>query len=175
MDVSVRYWRLEFTEGTSNKFYEVWLNEIDCEIILSWGRKNTEGQTDRKLFPNAEDAKAKALAQVYAKQSKGYHIVHEDLVIPYDTRDNVWGRPNVLRRATVGAIRSGEASPREAALNYIEGFITDCNAFLAKARDGTVDEESFEDLSVRWKELADKFDSAETMMTMVKRRTLKHA
>lgn len=179
MELGIRYWRLEYRDPNRNtsKYYEVWLHEVESQVILAWGRIGTDGQHDLKLFPDEEDAKAKALAQVYAKQSKGYQIIHEDLVIPVDTRsysgsfDSEFWR---LRRDTQLAINKGEASPREAALNYIEGFIADCNTFLADSREGAIDPGKFEDLSTRWEELSDKFDGAETMMTMVKKRALKH-
>lgn len=179
MELGIRYWRLEHRDpkNNSSKFYEVWLDEVSAAAVLAWGRIGTDGQHDVKLFPDGEEAKAKALAQVYAKQSKGYTIVHEDLIIQVDTR-NYAGSFDAefwrLRRDTQLAITKGDASPREAALNYIEGFITDCNAFLAASREGTIDSKRFEDLMVRWEELSDKFDGAESMMTMVKKRALKH-
>lgn len=174
---SVRYWRLEFRKDGSDKFYEVWLSEVDAEVWLSWGRIGSSGQSDRKEFATSADAVSKALAQVYAKESKGYTIVHGDLTFTVD--HEIWDT-NIyrLRHLTQQAVRSGDATPREAALNYIEGFITDCNEFLMNSKGGWNPADlasSFEDLSMRWEELKDKFDSAETMMHMVKMRALKRA
>lgn len=176
MKIEVRYWRLEYIKDGSRKFYEVWLNETESKVWLAWGRINTDGQSSHNAYENPVDARSKALAQVYAKQSKGYEVVQEDLVVEMD--DEQWNHMYRLRSHTVAAIRSGDATPREAALNYIEGFVQDCNEFLVKARDGIDGDElqaMYEDINSRWTELKDKFDSAETMMQMVTMRTLKRA
>lgn len=181
MNVEIRYWRLEYRKDGSKKFYEVWINEIETEVWLAWGRIGTSGQSTKSLYSSAEDAKAKALAQVYAKQSKGYDIVDSDLVFEID--DGKWEIIHTLRRATLDAVQSGDATPREAALNYIEGFVTDCNEFLSRAKSGFEDggyadfemEREYSELNARWEELKDKFDSAETMMDMVNKRALKRA
>lgn len=174
MKTTVRHWHLEYVHDGSRKFYTVWLNEDESEIWLSWGRIGTSGQSELKLFHSSGDAKAKALAQVYAKQSKGYTLKREDYV--FEVEDSNWSSIERIRRDFAKALTSGDASPREAALNYIEGFVSDCNEFLMSAKEGVDPDDlqpSFEDLSTRWEELKDKFDSAETMMHMVKMRTLK--
>lgn len=176
MKITVRYWRLEYVKEGSRKFYEVWLNETESELWLAWGRIGTSGQSNKTLYPTTEDAKAKGLAQVYAKQSKGYELVDEDLVIEMDDSD--WPRIYSVRALTKSAISTGEATPREAALNYIEGFVQDCNEFLVRAKENVDPDElqsMYEDMSARWAELKDKFDSAETMMQMVTMRALKRA
>lgn len=181
MKLIIRYWRLEYSKDGSNKFYEVWVNETESELWLAWGRIGTEGQSQKSLYPSAEDAKAKGLAQVYAKQSKGYSLAHDDLV--FEIEDDCWPLIYRLRGLTKSAISSGEATPREAALNYIEGFVVDCNEFLSRAKEGWENggyadfemERAHEDLNARWEELKDKFDSAETMMQMVNMRALRRA
>lgn len=172
----VRYWRLEYIKDGSRKFYEIWLHETFCQVWLSWGRMGTGGQDSKSEFDNATDAKAKALAQVYAKQSKGYELVTEDVII--EATPDQWTNRHRMSSLTQRAIASGDATPREAALNYIEGFVTDCNEFLVRAKEGADPDELaqwFEDLSGRWEELKDKYDSAETMMHMVKMRALRRA
>lgn len=173
---NARYWYLE-NNRDGHKFYEVWVFGNTC--ILTWGRIGTEGQSKPHSFNDADEALAKALAQVYAKRGKGYELYHDDLVVPASmdslqraTTGNVF----YLRRDTLKAIEQGDATPRDVALNYIEGFVDDCNEFLARAKgDGYSDSEmerAYEDLNERWAELKDKFDSAETMMHMVTTRTL---
>lgn len=174
--IQVRHWHLEYRKDGSNKFYSIWLDETHNRIWLAWGRIGTDGQDKPSTFENAQDAKAKALAQVYAKQSKGYELVTDDVV--FEVEPVTFESRYRLARETRLAISSGAAEPREAALNYIEGFVTDCNEFLVRAKEGTdADElaEWFDDLNGRWEELKDKHDSAETMMHMVKMRALKRA
>lgn len=173
MKITVRHWRLEYIEGSSRKFYEVYLNVEQAEVRIGWGRIATVGQWDKKLFPDSDEAADKALAQVYAKKSKGYSLVTDDLTITTDEFN--WGNPTLIQQAFSNAIRLGEAQPREVALNYIEGFIQDCNEFLVDAKNIHPEDLAcdFEDLRGRWEELKDKFDSAETMMDMVTKRALK--
>jgi predicted DNA-binding WGR domain protein len=176
----VRFWSLK-NVITGNKYYEVWT--WGRNTLLAWGRIGTEGQCSLKIYDNDAEARAKALAQVYAKQTKGgdksYIVEHDDLVIQVPMDPLRSGEVvSYLRRITHLAINSGEATTREAALNYIEGFISDCNEYMVRAKRGldTSDlEAGFEDLTVRWEELKDKFDSAETMMKMVTMRALNRA
>lgn len=172
MNITARHWRMEYVGGSSKKFYEVYLNMEQAQVWFGWGRIGTSGQWDKKLFPHADEATDKALAQVYAKRSKGYETVREDLTL--SIAEDEWESVALLQRAFNKAVRTGEAQPREVALNYIEGFVQDCNEFLVSAKEGSDDlAYSFEDLSARWEELKDKFDSAETMMDMVTKRALK--
>lgn len=180
----VRYWYLEQRDGASQKFYEVWT--FDHIAITAWGRIGTHGQHKvHDVFSNSDDATARAIAQVYAKRSKKYEILYDDFVFEVDNRiiDRVTTRDDIfsLRDATREAFQTQDATPRDVALNYIDGFIGDCNQFLARAKDGWEDggyadfemERAHAELNERWAELKDKFDSAETMMQMVNMRALK--
>ena len=61
---------LQFTEGASDKYWEVWTD--GCDVTTHWGRTGTEGQSKTKSYDSddaAEKAAEKAVAQ---KLNKGY-------------------------------------------------------------------------------------------------------
>ncbi|HWU51566.1 MAG TPA: WGR domain-containing protein, partial [Tahibacter sp.] len=62
--------RFEFSEGASNKFWEIARNGADLDI--RWGRIGTQGQSQTKSF--ADEAKAGAALDklVAEKTGKGY-------------------------------------------------------------------------------------------------------
>ncbi|MBI3464400.1 MAG: DNA ligase [Planctomycetes bacterium] len=60
----------EFVEGTSSKFWEVWIN--GNELTTHWGRIGTEGQTKSKAFATPEKAQAEYDKLVAEKLEKGY-------------------------------------------------------------------------------------------------------
>ncbi|MFC4857154.1 DUF4132 domain-containing protein [Actinophytocola glycyrrhizae] len=62
--------RLEFIGGGSAKFWEGVVQGSD--VVVSWGRMGTDGQTKRKEFGSAEDAAAFLAKQVADKVKKGY-------------------------------------------------------------------------------------------------------
>ncbi len=62
--------RFEFSEGTSNKFWEI---EVSGSVVTThWGRIGTDGQTKSKDLGSAEQADKEAEKQVSAKAKKGY-------------------------------------------------------------------------------------------------------
>lgn len=65
--------RLEFTEGTSQKFWEIM--QTGADIHIAWGRLGTAGQSQLKSLGNAADASTFMQQQIQAKQKKGYQIV----------------------------------------------------------------------------------------------------
>jgi DNA ligase-1 len=62
--------RFEFSEGTSNKFWEVSVN--GREVTTRWGRIGTEGQSKTKTFSDAAKAQAEADKLIEEKTEKGY-------------------------------------------------------------------------------------------------------
>lgn len=169
-DYTIRYWRLE-NHTSRDAFYEVCLQ--GDTVAIRYGKMGTSGTTKIDTHESADKAQATALRQVYAKQSKQYEMIHDDLVV--DVGQTTLNETNLLliRNTVNRALREGNATPREQALNYIEGFIEDCNEYLVRAKSGEIVESEFAALTERWEELKDKFDSAETMMDMVKMRALK--
>lgn len=62
--------RFEFSEGSSDKFWEVEVNET--EVTTRWGRIGAAGQIKSKSHPSASAALADAHSQAAAKAKKGY-------------------------------------------------------------------------------------------------------
>lgn len=60
----------EFVEGTSSKFWEVWID--GNEVVTQWGKIGTEGRETRKAFPDAEKTKKEYDKLVAEKTKKGY-------------------------------------------------------------------------------------------------------
>ncbi|MEZ4462676.1 MAG: DNA ligase [bacterium] len=69
-DEDVQSWRCEFSEGSSNKFWEVAVSG-DSHTV-TYGRIGTVGQSKSKTFANAAAALADAKKQFNAKLNKGY-------------------------------------------------------------------------------------------------------
>jgi DNA ligase-1 len=65
--------RFEFSEGKSNKFWEIAIEGTD--VTVRFGRIGTDGQTQTKPFPDAAAAKKHADKLVQEKTDKGYHEV----------------------------------------------------------------------------------------------------
>jgi predicted DNA-binding WGR domain protein len=62
--------RLEFSEGTSSKFWEV--RQSGKTLQMSWGRIGTAGQGQTKTFASPDAARAELEKLVAAKRQKGY-------------------------------------------------------------------------------------------------------
>ncbi|MBT3220953.1 MAG: WGR domain-containing protein, partial [Proteobacteria bacterium] len=62
--------RFEFSDGRSNKFWEITLN--GNEYHVQYGRIGTVGQSSNKSFPDAATAKKKYEAAIKGKVKKGY-------------------------------------------------------------------------------------------------------
>ena len=62
--------RLEYIGGSSAKFWEGVVQGTD--VVVSWGRIGTDGQSKRKEFASAEAAEAFLAKQVEDKVKKGY-------------------------------------------------------------------------------------------------------
>jgi DNA ligase 1 len=62
--------RFEFTEGTSNKFWEAVVDRN--RVTVSYGRIGTSGQTETKSFPDSAAAQKHADKKIQEKINKGY-------------------------------------------------------------------------------------------------------
>src|SRR5687767_8624506 len=62
--------RYEFTEGTSRKFWDVSLR--GKQLIVRWGRIDTQGQSKVFEFPTAAAARQKQSTLIREKTGKGY-------------------------------------------------------------------------------------------------------
>lgn len=68
--------RFEFSEGTSNKFWEVWTK--GCDVYTRYGRIGSEGQKTLKNFPSEDAARVAANKLIGEKTRKGYQEVTGD-------------------------------------------------------------------------------------------------
>ena len=60
----------EFVDGSSNKFWEVWMDGTD--VTTNWGKIGTAGQTKAKAFADAAKAQKEYDKLVAEKTGKGY-------------------------------------------------------------------------------------------------------
>jgi DNA ligase-1 len=60
----------EFVEGTSSKFWEVWV--MGCRMTAKYGRIGSQGATTIKDFPTEEAANKAAEKKVAEKLREGY-------------------------------------------------------------------------------------------------------
>ena len=60
----------EFVDGSSNKFWEVWMDGTD--VTTNWGKIGTAGQTKTKAFADAAKAQKEYDKLVAEKTGKGY-------------------------------------------------------------------------------------------------------
>src|SRR5512147_3087850 len=67
--------RYEFSEGTSNKFWEIELS--GTLFTTTYGKIGTSGQTTLKEFKSAADAKKEYDKLIAEKTRKGYVLVGE--------------------------------------------------------------------------------------------------
>jgi predicted DNA-binding WGR domain protein len=64
--------RFEFSEGTSNKFWEITLD--DASFTTVWGKIGTSGQSTTKTFDSASKAKLE-FDKLVAGKVNGYQLV----------------------------------------------------------------------------------------------------
>ena len=62
--------RFEFSEGSSNKFWQVTV--ADHDLHITWGKIGTAGQTQTKSFASAAAAQQELSKLVSEKTKKGY-------------------------------------------------------------------------------------------------------
>ena len=62
--------RFEFVEGSSSKFWEIWMEGND--VVTQWGKLGTTGRETRKAFPDETKAKKEYDKLLADKTGKGY-------------------------------------------------------------------------------------------------------
>ena len=60
----------EFVDGSSNKFWEIWMDGTD--VTTNWGKIGTAGQTKTKAFADEAKAKKEYDKLLAEKTGKGY-------------------------------------------------------------------------------------------------------
>lgn len=170
----VTAWRLSCMEGTSRKFYNIYVVG-DGHLILNWGRMGTAGQTKIEKYTPAE-AQIIAKRQVYAKASKGYKI--NDNEIQFSVSESIYRRstrtgstPAWIERALDAAKEDSLFNKQQALVTtHYDKFIEHTNEVLdAAARGEDFDSllDRWQHLSTAWKELSDKHSHAATAVGMV--------
>lgn len=107
--------RFTFQEGSSNKFWEIELDE--CEFNVRYGRIGTDGQTQSKSFASASEAKKQYEKLVAEKLKKGY--VEESSTIGGASKTAVESKPkkgttsNAETKPVAKAVK-GSSKPKEA-------------------------------------------------------------
>jgi predicted DNA-binding WGR domain protein len=72
--------RFELTEGTSNKFWQI--DVQDTTYKVTFGKKGSNGQTQIKRFSDAATATAEAEKVIAEKTKKGYVEIGEAAPTP---------------------------------------------------------------------------------------------
>jgi outer membrane protein assembly factor BamB/predicted DNA-binding WGR domain protein len=104
---------LELSEGSTHKFYEVVVN--DLEVTIRFGRIGDAGQTKASKFATSEKARADAEKKINEKLKKGYErAVKGERKKRTVTRRNVLIGQNSPAQAPVTATGAGSASSRRA-------------------------------------------------------------
>ncbi len=85
--------RFEFSDGKSNKFWEITV-EGDS-FTVRYGRVGTNGQTSTKTFRDAAKAQAEANKMIASKTKKGYQEVAVDAAAAANTGPAVTGNPQL--------------------------------------------------------------------------------
>jgi len=66
--------RFEFKEGTSNKFWEIWID--GKETTTRWGKIGTEGQSQSKSWKDSRESTTERDKIVKEKLAKGYKEIN---------------------------------------------------------------------------------------------------
>ena len=108
--------RYEFSEGSSNKFWEITLK--DNEVITHYGRIGADGQSTNKTFGSAADAKSAYDKLIAEKTKKGY----------------VLKGGGAASAPVTAAAPAKSAAPAKAAAAGANPLITRLDAWLKKIR-----------------------------------------
>lgn len=162
-----RYWRLEYIEGTSSKYYEVFITSNGV-LALAWGRIGTEGQCKIQKFVGYAEAEVVGMRQAYAKEAKGYRRVHDDVsFMVEDFQVDTVIRSNSIvpfRTAMVVAETQTDIyNPKDAAYRHYDDFTAKAERLIERARTDNVEEllDDFQTLEAAWRELKERHDRTE--------------
>lgn len=115
--------RYEFSEGTSNKFWEIELK--GTSFTTTYGKVGTTGQTTLKEFPSADVAKKEYDKLIAEKTKKGYKLasggrgVSRAPTVAEDDDDDA--RPARPAGTAAAAASSGPGTPGARYFEFVEG------------------------------------------------------
>lgn len=181
-DVLVEGWYLHYRDdnANSNKFYFVTLTETGV-VGISWGRVGSNGQ-HQVSKADYTSAKALAMRQVFAKQSKGYKMVHEGLKFTLDPKfvtDLCVDKSRmsvVLHAFNEVANKSGFGSgDQESVFRHYEDLVNRATALMDQASDPSMTSRRLEQLDDAlagleevWEGLASKHDEAAATISLTR-------
>ena len=137
--------RYEFTEGTSNKFWEI--RRDGSEVTTRWGRIGTDGQEKTKEYDDDEKAQKEYDKLVKAKTKKGYVAVEASAgdgpkqavgaAENPDLEKPLYENPSNKEAALVYADwLQGEGDPRGELISlHAEGKTKEADALIKKHKD----------------------------------------
>jgi predicted DNA-binding WGR domain protein len=169
-DIPVVGWYQEYVQGSSSKFYAVSVADNGL-VVLTWGRIGAGGQHKFQKLPTRADAEIIGLRQVFAKQAKGYKMIHNE--IPYQLSDRAIAGAvsaqdgTVFRQGLQDAANSPEFKNRkDAVFQQYDNFNSAAQVFMDRITSGnrtfTFDEMQAElaILKESWGEINTKHDTA---------------
>lgn len=160
--IAVNVWYLEYREGGSDKFYQVFIAEQGL-CVLRWGRRGSAGQCSVTRYRSYDEAHDQGLKQVFAKKSKGYRQVYGDMkfMALADTLDYTQMSSDTSKLlGELNAAREGGefGGAKEAVLKHYADFAEQAKSLVERA--GTQDFETvhgqYEELKAVWEEINDR-------------------
>ena len=108
--------RYEFSEGSSNKFWEIKLD--GASFTTTYGKIGTPGQTTLKQWKDAAEAKKEYEKLVHEKTKKGYALVGDGDDADDDEEEDE--APPVKKAAPAPAAKPAPAPAAKAGARYFE-------------------------------------------------------
>lgn len=171
-EFQVTAWHLEYREGSSNKFYRVYVTENGL-TVLKWGRIRTHGQSSFSTHSDYTSALDAGLKQVYEKRAKGYQQIHEIQFTGTITaiRTARGGDPSLLDREYQDALNSGSyETAKVEVLKHYAAFSEQIQSLLGRAQYTDLAEllDQYEQVEQAWAEIDDKHREVTAAMQLTK-------
>lgn len=176
--ILVHGWYLEFSEGTSNKFYKTYIAENGVTIVR-WGRIGSNGQHKVSSFPSFDQAKDLGLRQVYEKKAKGYVEKYGDLMCETTEEAILAARHGdfyEIDTAWNAAARGGEFEKAKSdVLRTYAEFSTRIQNLLDRAEHADLDVlmDEYQGAETVWDEINDKHAEVVAAMSLCKTTLMK--
>lgn len=164
-------WHMEYREGTSNKFYEVFVAENGL-CVLRWGRIGAIGQHSVTRYSTYDEARDQGLKQVFAKKSKGYNQTYGDAqfmasieALNNAQRDN----PSYLVGELQESLRRGQFDgAKQAVLKQYADFAEKVKDLMVRAETGDIHDsmEEYQQLEGVMTEINEKHAEVTAAMTL---------
>lgn len=170
---AVTVWYMEYQQGGSDKFYQVFVSESGV-CVLRWGRRGAVGQHSVTAFASYDEARDVGLRQVYAKKSKGYVQKYGDMkfMASKDALDYAQnGNPQPLAAEFAKSLESGQFDgAKEAVLKHYTDFAEQAKALMDRAASADLDTvmNEYDQLEQVWAEINDKHAEVEIAMSVAK-------